>query len=83
MDAGVLIQFRVESCHQLAVLSGSHNMSIDLGQGASLAVHIVYIWGPDEGHWDLFSYLCHILLGIETAKLTTVRITPDIDVHRP
>ena len=83
MDAGVVVEFRMEGGDELITLSGGYDVAIDLGKDFHLGrKDFVDIRGTDEGHGNVIANTLDGGNGVETAQLTTVGVALHVDIHR-
>ena len=83
MEAGIVVEFGVESGGELIALAGGNDMSIDSSEGLAVVVgDRLDIGCTDEGHGHIGADVCDRANSVETAQLTTVGITTHLDVHR-
>ena len=83
MEAGIVVEFGVESGGELVALAGGNDMSIDSSEGlAVVGGDCLDIGCTDEGHGYLLTNASDGACGVKTAQLTTVGITTYLDVHR-
>ena len=83
MEAGIVVEFGVESGGELIALAGGNDMSIDSSEGlAVVGGDCLDIGCTDEGHGHIGADVCDRANSVETAQLTTVGITTHLDVHR-
>ena len=83
MEAGIVVELRVESGGELIALAGGNDMSIDSSEGlAVVGGDCLDIGCTDESHGHIGADVCDRANSVETAQLTTVGITTHLDVHR-
>ena len=83
MEAGIVVEFGVESGGELIALAGGNDMSIDSCEGlAVVGGDRLDIGCTDESHGHSGADVCDRANGVETAQLPTVGITSHLDVHR-
>ena len=83
MEAGIVVEFGVESGGELVALAGGNDMSINSGEGlAIVGGDRLDVRGTDEGHGYLLTNASDGACGVKTAQLPTVGITSHLDVHR-
>ena len=83
MEAGIVVEFGVESGGELIALAGGNDMSINGGKClAIVGGDRLDVRGTDEGHGYLLTNASDGACGVKTAQLPTVGITTYLDVHR-
>lgn len=80
VDSGIIIQFWMESCHQLITLPSSHHMAIHLSQYLHILSYLGYIRSPDEGHGYSTQSL-EFSLSVKTSQLPSIGISLGQNVH--
>ena len=83
VDTRIVVQFRVEGSYELATLSGSDDMSVNLSQDLAIGrQHLFYIWRAYEGHGDIIADTFHRCNRMEASQLAAIGITLHTDIHR-
>ena len=83
MEAGIVVEFGVESGGELIALAGGNDVAINGGKClAIVGGDRLDVRGTDEGHGYLLTNASDGACGVKTAQLTTVGITTHLDVHR-
>ena len=83
MDTNVIVQFRVESCGQLAALPSGHYMFVDGGDGLTgIRESFLYVWCAYECHGYVITDALDVSCGVETSQLSSVSVASHMNVHR-